>query len=285
MIIRSAGEVNDEDACCDPALRRVMLDGKSVVVTGAARGLGAAIAESCICHGATVTITDVLDDELAATAERLGPAATARQLDVTDPAGWDRLADLCRSSTGRPDVLVNNAGIVHSQSLQEATPEDLRRTLEVNVVGTFLGIEWYLDLHESTGCARPGSIVNISSVRGLIGGARAATYSASKFAVRGLTKAAAVELGPLGIRVNAVCPGPIESDMSIGNPQFAGLDWQSYAARLPIGRMGRPADIGEAVAWLGSDASSFVTGIDLPVDGGLTATSHSITDTRPAPPD
>ena len=120
--------------------------------------------------------------------------------------------------------------------------------------------------------------MNISSVRGLIGGAQTATYAASKFGVRGITKAAAVELGPFGIRVNAVCPGPIESDMSVGNADFAGLDWEAYARRLPLGRMGRPADIGEAVAWLASDASAFVTGVDLPVDGGLTATSHSITD-------
>jgi 3alpha(or 20beta)-hydroxysteroid dehydrogenase len=179
---------------------------------------------------------------------------------------------------GRPDVLVNNAGVIRGGPLQDATLEDLRRTLDVNVGGTFLGMKWYVDLHESTGCAAPGSIVNVSSVRGLIGGARATTYAASKFGVRGLTKAAAVELGPLGIRVNAVCPGPVESDMSVGNPQFAGLDWLAYAERLPIGRMGRPVDVGEAVAWLASDASAFVTGIDLPVDGGLTATSYSITD-------
>jgi 3alpha(or 20beta)-hydroxysteroid dehydrogenase len=120
-------------------------------------------------------------------------------------------------------------------------------------------------------------------VRGLIGGAHAATYAASKFGVRGLTKAAAVELGPFGIRVNAVCPGPIESDMSVGNADFAGLDWHAYAARLPLGRMGQPDDIGEAVAWLASDASAFVTGIDLPVDGGLTATSYSVTEPA-APP-
>ena len=116
----------------------------------------------------------------------------------------------------------------------------------------------------------------MSSVRGLIGAARTVTYSASKFGARGLTKAAAVELGPLGIRVNAVCPGPIESDMTVGNAQFAGMDWDAYVAQLPLARMGRPGDVGEAVAWLASDASAFVTGIDLPVDGGLTATSYSV---------
>jgi 3alpha(or 20beta)-hydroxysteroid dehydrogenase len=251
-----------------------MLAGRSVVVTGAARGLGAAIAAACVDHGATVVLADVLDDELASTAERLGPAATPCRLDVTDAAAWAALP------VGRPDALVNNAGIILSASLREATVEQLRRTLDVNVGGTFLGTQWFVERHLAAGDHRPGAIVNVASVRGLIGGAGAATYAASKFGVRGLTKAAAVELGPLGIRVNAVCPGPVESDMSVGNDQFAGLDWAAYASRLPAGRMGRPVDVAEAVAWLASDASAFVTGIDLPVDGGLTATSYSITDTQ-----
>ena len=141
----------------------------------------------------------------------------------------------------------------------------------------------FLRLHLASGTSRPGSIVNMSSVRGLIGAARTVTYSASKFGARGLTKAAAVELGPFGIRVNAVCPGPIESDMTVGNAQFAGLDWDAYVAQLPLARMGRPVDVGEAVAWLASDASAFVTGIDLPVDGGLTATSYSVVGARREP--
>jgi 3alpha(or 20beta)-hydroxysteroid dehydrogenase len=260
-----------------------LLDGKTVVVTGAARGLGAAIAGSCVAHGARVVIADVLETELGETADRLGPAVTGWRLDVTDPASWEGLGDQLRGELGRPDALVNNAGIVRPASLLDATYADLQRTLEVNVGGTFLGTKWFLDVHLATGSQRPGSIVNVSSVRGLIGGAHAATYAASKFGVRGLTKTAAVELGPLGIRVNAVCPGPIESDMSVGNADFAGLDWHAYAARLPLGRMGQPDDIGEAVAWLASDASAFVTGVDLPVDGGLTATSYSVTEPA-APP-
>ena len=253
-----------------------LLEGKTVLVTGAARGLGAAIATSCVDHGAQVILTDVLDDELAATAAELGPAATAHRLDVADPDGWATLAEVLRGSVGRPDALVNNAGIVRAASLRDADHSDLLRTLEVNVGGTFLGMKTYLELHCSSGADRRGSIVNISSVRGLIGGASAVTYCASKFGVRGLTKAAAVELGPLGIRVNSVCPGPIESEMSVGNAQFGGMDWDAYVAKLPLARMGQPADIGEAVAWLASDASGFVTGIDLPVDGGLTATSYSV---------
>ena len=260
-----------------------MLEGKTVVVTGAARGLGAAIAARCVAHGARVVIADVLEDELEATAARLGPAVTGCHLDVTDPSSWQRLGERVHDGIGRPDALVNNAGIVRPASLLDATYADLQRTLDVNVGGTFLGTKWYLDLHLATGCERPGSIVNLSSVRGLIGGAQTATYAASKFGVRGITKATAVELGPFGIRVNSVCPGPIESDMSVGNADFAGLDWEAYAWKLPLGRMGRPEDIGEAVAWLASDASAFVTGVDLPVDGGLTATSYSITEPT-APP-
>jgi 3alpha(or 20beta)-hydroxysteroid dehydrogenase len=261
-----------------------VLEGKTVVVTGAARGLGAAIAVTCVAHGARVVIADVLEAELDATAARLGPAATGCHLDVTDPSSWTRLGERLRGAMGRPDALVNNAGIVRPASLLDATYADLQRTLDVNVGGTFLGTRWFLDLHLATGTQQPGSIVNVSSVRGLIGGAQTATYAASKFGVRGLTKAAAVELGPFGIRVNAVCPGPIESDMSVGNADFAGLDWHAYAAKLPLGRMGQPNDIGEAVAWLASDASAFVTGVDLPVDGGLTATSYSVTEPveRPA---
>lgn len=253
-----------------------LLNGKSVLVTGAARGLGAAIAETCLRHGATVILTDVLAEELDATAAALGPKATAHPLDVADPDSWQRLIHTLRGGVGRPDVLVNNAGVVRGTTLLEAAYADLQLSFDVNVGGTFLGMKAYLELHMESGAGRPGSIVNISSVRGLIGGARSVTYSASKFAVRGLTKAAAVELGPLGIRVNAVCPGPIESDMSVRNPQFAEMDWDAYVARLPLGHLGRPIDVGEAVAWLGSDASAFITGIDVPVDGGLTATSYSI---------
>jgi 3alpha(or 20beta)-hydroxysteroid dehydrogenase len=253
-----------------------MLKGKTIVITGAARGLGAEAAATCVRHGASVVVTDVLADEAVATADALGAPATAWPLDVTDPAAWDLLARELQRTVGCPDALVNNAGVLRARALLDTTLEDLELSLAVNVRGTFLGMQTFARLHRDTGCARPGSIVNVASVRGLIGGSSAISYSASKFGVRGLTKAAAVELGVMGIRVNAVCPGPIESDMSIGNPELADVDWDGYAAQLPIPRLGRPVDVGEAVAWLASDASAFVTGIDLPVDGGLTATSFGV---------
>ncbi|HUF99284.1 MAG TPA: SDR family NAD(P)-dependent oxidoreductase [Ilumatobacter sp.] len=252
------------------------LTGKSVVVTGAARGLGAAIARTCIDNGATVVLTDVLADELEATVAELGPNATGRVLDVTDADGWEALAAELRAGGSGLDGLVNNAGIVALAPIEQTTVAAMQRALDVNVMGTFLGIQMFARLHTELGSPRPGSIVNIASVRGMIGSNNGITYCASKFGVRGLTKAAAVELGHRGIRVNTICPGPIESDMSINNPAFAHMDWDTYAGRLPLGRMGQPADIGAAAAWLVSDASGFVTGVDLPVDGGLTATSHTI---------
>jgi 3alpha(or 20beta)-hydroxysteroid dehydrogenase len=260
-----------------------LLAGKTVVVTGAARGLGKAIATMCAGYGAGVVLADILEDELKATAGALGDAAATFRLDVADEEAWDRMAEWCRARVGRPDVLVNNAGIAAPDPLGDATYADLRRTFEVNVGGTLLGIKWFLDLHVATACDRPGSIVNISSVRGLLGAGRTSTYSASKFAVRGLTKSAAVELGPLGIRVNAVCPGPIETYASTDRPKLPGFDFGGYVTRLPLRRMGHPADVAEAVAWLASDASAYVTGVDLPIDGGLTATSHSATDPPAAP--
>ena len=252
-----------------------LLVGKTVLVTGAARGLGAAIAATCIAHGAEVTLTDVLADELAETVTSLGPSATGVVLDVSDPAAWDGLVERLLADRGRPDVLVNNAGIITSAPLADTPHQTFQRTLDVNLGGAFLGTQAYVRLHRESGSTRPGSIVNIASVRGMFAAPGTGAYSASKFAIRGITKVAAVELGELGIRVNAVCPGPIASDMTVGNPQYATVDWDAYAAQIPLRRLGSATDVGQAVAWLGSDASSFVTGIDLIVDGGLTAVAIS----------
>jgi 3alpha(or 20beta)-hydroxysteroid dehydrogenase len=252
-----------------------LLEGKSVIVTGAARGLGAAIAATCIGHGARVLLTDVLEDELASTVAALGPSARGTRLDVSDAGDWERLVDVLTADGTAADVLVNNAGIIRPAPLMETTYESFQRTLAVNLTGAFLGIQAFVRLHEQGPVGRSASIVNIASVRGLVSGPGAASYAASKFGVRGLTKVAALELGGQGIRVNAVCPGPIASDMSDANPDFAAMDWEGYAAQLPLRRLGQPNDIGEAVAWLASDASAFVTGTDLVVDGGLTSTAIS----------
>lgn len=245
------------------------LDGKTVLITGAARGLGAAIARTGVQQGAAVILCDILHDELAAMAEELGPAARTISLDVTRPESWDDVARAVRADHGRLDVLVNNAGILLPASIEDQSVDDFRRTLDVNLVGVVLGMKTFVALHRERASDR-GSIVNMSSVRGIVGGTGISAYCATKFGVRGLTKVAAIEFGPLGIRVNSVCPGPIVTDMSMGD-SLAHLDWDHYAQQLPLRRLGHPDDVAAAVCWLAADASAFVTGTELVVDGGLTA--------------
>jgi 3alpha(or 20beta)-hydroxysteroid dehydrogenase len=245
------------------------LDGKTVLVTGAARGLGAAIARRCVGQGAVVILCDILQDELTVTGDELGPTARTFHLDVTRAESWDDVARVVRADHGRLDVLVNNAGILLPGSLEDQSIDDFRRTLDVNLVGVVLGMKTFVALHRA-GAGDRGSIVNMSSVRGIVGGTNISAYCATKFGVRGLTKAAAIEFGPLGIRVNSVCPGPIVTDMSMGD-SLAHLDWDHYAQQLPVRRLGHPDDVAAAVCWLAADASAFVTGTELVVDGGLTA--------------
>jgi 3alpha(or 20beta)-hydroxysteroid dehydrogenase len=245
------------------------LAGKTVLITGAARGLGAAIARACVTQGAFVIAGDILHDELAATAGELGPSARAVHLDVTQEESWDDVARVVRAEDRRLDVLVNNAGILLPGALADQSIADFRRTLDVNLVGVVLGMKMFIALHGEMGCDH-GSIINLSSVRGLVGGTNISAYCATKFGVRGLTKVAAIELGPLGIRVNAVCPGPIVTDMSMGDA-LSHLDWEHYAEQLPLRRLGHPDDVAAAVCWLAADISAFVTGTEIVVDGGLTA--------------
>jgi 3alpha(or 20beta)-hydroxysteroid dehydrogenase len=239
------------------------LSGKVVLVTGAAHGLGAAIADRCVRAGATVLGGDIaFPDDAAGSVQRV-------ELDVTDPQAWSHVADTVRREHGGLNVLVNNAGVLRPAQLAELSGEDMLMTLDVNVVGMMHGIRTFVELHQASGDG-DGSIVNISSIRGLLGGHGIGAYSASKFAVRGLTKTAAIELGPSGVRVNAVCPGTFVTDMT-QTEQLAHLDWDDYMAQIPLGRFGHPEELAAAVCWLASDASSFVTGSELVVDGGLTA--------------
>jgi 3alpha(or 20beta)-hydroxysteroid dehydrogenase len=254
------------------------LDGRVVVVTGAARGQGAEEARSLAAEGATVVATDVLNFQ-SFDAEGAGWDAgtiVERRLDVTSESDWAALATWLRTEHGRVDALVNNAGIAARERLPNVTLETWQRTFDVNVTGPMLGIQALVPLMP------PGSsIVNICSVAAVAGHA-AAAYTASKWALRGLTRTASLELGSKGIRVNAVMPGLVDTPlMASASPAFT----EAALAEIPLGRVGVPADIAPTIVFLVSDDSAYYNGAEIVIDGGLTAhVSHKrIADaTRPS---
>jgi 3alpha(or 20beta)-hydroxysteroid dehydrogenase len=233
------------------------LDGKVVVVTGAARGQGAAEVDALAAAGAQVVATDVLDFVAPAAA-----GVTQRTLDVTDEAGWASLASWLSAEHGRVDALVNNAGVAARERLPDVTVETWRRTFEINVTGPLLGIQALVPL-----MPRGSSIVNICSVAALSGHA-AAAYTSSKWALRGLTRSASLELGERGIRVNAVMPGLVDTPlMADASPAFT----EAALAEIPLGRVGVPEDIAPTIVFLVSDDSAYFNGAEIVIDGGLTA--------------
>ena len=240
------------------------LAGKRVIVTGAARGQGAAEARVFVRSGARVLLADVLEDEGRGLAEELGGAAAFTRLDVTSPQAWARTVDLAVSRFGGLDVLVNNAGIVRAAPLAAMSLQDYRDVIDVNQIGCFLGMQAVIAPMSAAG---GGAIVNISSVAGLKGVAGVMGYVASKWAIRGMTKAAALELGVHGIRVNSVHPGTIDTDM-VNGPEFADVDRAAFFRDMPVPRIGAPGDVANLVAFLASDASAYCTGGEFLVDGG-----------------
>jgi 3alpha(or 20beta)-hydroxysteroid dehydrogenase len=256
------------------------VEGKIVVVTGGARGQGAAEVEALAREGAVVVATDVLDDEgraleKALRTERLD--VTYRHLDVRDERAWAVLADWVRAGPGRVDGLINNAGVAARDRLPDVDLETWQRTFDINVTGPLLGIQALVPL------MGPGaSIVNVCSVAAMAGHA-AAAYTSSKWALRGLTRTASLELGARGIRVNAVMPGLVETPlMESASPAFR----DAALAEIPLGRTGTTADIAPTMVFLISDESAYYNGAELVIDGGMSAhVSHKgIADaTRPAP--
>ena len=244
---------------------------KVAIVTGAARGTGAAVARRLVELGTRVFLGDVLHEAGEKTASALGERASYVPHDVTRADEWERVVERALADHGRVDVLVNNAAVLHLGTL-ENTPEDaLRRLLDVNTVGPFLGIRAVLTPMREQGA---GSIVNVTSLDALTGMNGVSAYCASKWGLRGLTKAAALELGRAGIRVNSVCPAG--GNMEMYGPwmqQMAGFmdETRTYMENRAIPGQAPVEAIAEAVAFLASDASSHCTGVDLPVDGGAHA--------------
>jgi len=245
------------------------VEGKVAIITGAARGQGAAAARLFVAEGGRVVIGDVLDDLGQELADSLGDAAVYQHLDVSREEDWLVVLDAAVQAFGTVDVLVNNAGILRFAALSDMSLEEYMKVINVNQVGTFLGMK---TVAKTMVAAGRGSIVNISSVEGLAGMPYLTAYTATKFAIRGMTKVAALELGPMGIRVNSVHPGMIVTDMVKDAAGGADIDLSPAAKRIPLRRMGESEDIAEVVVWLASDRSSYVTGAELAADGGATAT-------------
>ena len=242
------------------------LDGKVALVTGGARGQGAAEAALFAREGATVVITDVLDEAGEQTAGELG--CEYRHLDVSSEAEWEAVVADVVARHGRLDILMNNAGIFRPAQLLNTSTELWDRTIAINQTGVFLGMRTVANA--MIGAGRGGSIVNISSVAGLQGVRGRAAYGSTKWAVRGMTKIAALEWGKRGIRVNSVHPGLIETPMTETQRAFTDPEVRKKAERnIPIGRMGTATDIANMVLFLASDESSYCTGQEFTVDGGV----------------
>ena len=244
------------------------LDDKVAVVTGGAQGQGAATVRLFAAEGAKVVVADIADDPGKALADEVGGAAYYRHLDVSSESDWESAVAEALSRLGKIDVLVNNAGILHFSELHKTSMEEYERVIRINQFGTFLGMRAVIEpMTEGGG----GSIVNSSSIEGLGGMPLLIAYSASKFAIRGMTKVAAMELGPKRIRVNSVHPGMIDTGLIRGHVGGAeGMAWGGK--KVALKRVGTPEDVAALYLFLASDESSFCTGAEFVCDGGATAT-------------
>jgi 3alpha(or 20beta)-hydroxysteroid dehydrogenase len=239
------------------------LDGKIALVTGAARGTGAVVAQRLVEEGARVVLVDVLEDRGRAVASELGDAARFCALDVTDEDGWSRVAADVVATEGALHVLVNNAAVLHLATVDATTTEAFERLLRVNVVGPFLGIRTCLPALRASGT---GSIVNVGSIDSVQGASLTGAYTTSKFALRGLTKVVALENKKRGVRANIVCP-------MLGNPEMHPPIVGTDGGPMPVGS-GKPPDlaaVAEAVCYFASEESRFTSGTELVIDGGHSA--------------
>ncbi|RAY16265.1 3-oxoacyl-ACP reductase FabG [Actinomadura craniellae] len=242
-----------------------LLEGRSVVVTGGARGIGRAIAEACLEHGGRVVLADVDADAAEKTAAELardGAEVLPVGCDVTAETDVENMVARCAEAYGSVDVLVNNAGITRDATLRTMDSDQFRQVMDVHLYGTWLGTKYASLRMRDQG---HGSIINISSISGKVGLPGQTNYSAAKAGIVGMTKAAAKELAHLGVRVNAVQPGLVRTAMTEAlRPEI----WQEKLAGVPMGRAAEPAEVGSVVLFLASDLSSYMTGTVLEVTGG-----------------
>lgn len=244
----------------------IRLKGQTAIITGGSRGQGAAEARRFAEEGAFVVIADLLDREGEELATEIGSSAIYKHLDVTNQEAWLELTRDVLALRGTIDVLVNNAGILVFDRLTRTSQEEFERVMDVNCTGVFLGMQAVSDAMKNQ---NSGSIVNISSVAGLQGVGFQFSYSVSKWAVRGMTKSAAHELARHNIRVNSVHPGLIDTAML---DQFKDEGFNAAAIQVPMGRTASAEEVAELVLWLASNESSYCTGSEFVVDGGISAT-------------
>lgn len=240
------------------------LQDKVVVITGAAQGMGETHARKCFEQGAKVVLTDINEEKGQALAASLGENALFIKHDVTNEEDWLNVVKITEEKFGPINVLVNNAGITMAKSLFDMSLADYRRILDINQVSVFLGMKSVAPSMKKT---NNGSIINISSINGLVGGAIG--YTDSKFAVRGMTKAAALELASFGIRVNSVHPGVIATPMIMQGDTKDAVD--RIAKSIPLKRVAQPEEVSNLILFLASDESSYSTGSEFIADGGMTA--------------
>lgn len=247
------------------------LQGKVAVITGGARGQGAAHAKRFVEEGARVVITDLLKDEGEALAKQLGENVLFVEHNVASASDWDNVVKVTEETFGPIQILVNNAGISMSKPLEEVSEADFRKVIDVNQMSVFFSFKSVVPSMQK---AQGGSIINISSVAGLVGSPNNIAYTASKFAMRGMSKAGAGEFAKYGIRVNSIHPGMIQT------PMFHKPDWteeqnrkaiESITSGIPLKRLAQPEEVTNLVVYLASDESTYSTGAEFIVDGGLTA--------------
>jgi len=240
------------------------LAGKVAIITGSAQGMGAAHAKLFVENGAKVVLTDLNEEKGNAFAAELGENAIFVKQNVTSEEDWATVIAKAEEAFGPVNVLVNNAGITMAKNMLEVTLEEYKRIVDINQVSVFLGMK---SVASSMAKAGGGSIVNISSMNGLVGGAIG--YTDTKFAVRGMTKAAALNLAPMGIRVNSVHPGVIATPMVVQEDTKAAVE--EFSKHIPLKRVAQSEEVSKMVLFLASDDSSYSTGSEFVIDGGLTA--------------